>query len=173
MVRGLVLVITLLMQSPLAWAWQEPAEFVGVRWGDSVALLKRVNEAAKKDLYRCAEADRGPLPPVACLTEFSWFNVPVKGTFRFRPGAGFVGADLQFWSARFGEMKRGLIETYGPPTQEDQQRRTTPGGLPYVNEVFRWHGVKVQMNLQRYPVDFFSDSEFLIMLTEEMERQYR
>ena len=163
--RSLVVLLFAVLVGRPAWAWREPTGWV-INWGESEQILMKGLRA------RCFDVDDVGLPSRACSFDFTRLGFPIKTVWRFRAG-GLVAVHMRLSSFRFGEMKDVLLQDYGGPTQEVVELGTTPAGLPYQNTVVRWHGDRVQMNLQEHPRGWLSDAEVLIILTDEMERQYR
>lgn len=169
MVRRVAFGLALLSVSALAWAWQEPTGFRGVPWGASEQELLRLGSG-----ITCRGTDDLLLPPRYCTGELLMREIgsSLFMTFRFRYG-GLVSVEVDFKPALFQGMRAALVDLYGLPTGERNEPKRTPGGLLYMNEVVVWAGSRVQMHIEKYSVDYWSEGKAVIILTEEVIRRLR
>jgi hypothetical protein len=74
---------------------------------------------------------------------------PTTIDYRFRDDR-FVSAAITFQPAQFSGIAETFIQRYGPPTKRSQESVQTRGGVRLTNDVLRWNGKAVAIELRRY-----------------------
>ncbi len=136
--KGFVMMVAVLLAAAPALAWNEPADFRGVRWGASV------------------EEAKATIPDLAC--------VPLMGTCReffeigparvyafwaFRNG-GFDQVNLTFESPQYDEVRAMFTERYGEPTARRTEAIALDSATTLENEILEWTGDTIYAELRRF-----------------------
>lgn len=137
----------LLLASP-ALAFNEPDGFRGVKWGASKDSL--IDSATKRGDATALCPPTG-LALTICSTEAMIGPVPAAVEYRFRDDR-FVSVAIRFQPSQFSGIAETFVLRYGAPTKRSQEPLQTRGGARLTNDVLRWNGKAVVIELRRYAV---------------------
>jgi len=147
-------VLAVFLQSSIAFGWNEPEEFRGIKWGTSI---KEALSIVDGEMQRRHDAKDTPFtiwaPENITESMFTWKTVvghaPVTMLFFFYNG-GFSQVSLSFSSTSSEYMRDAFKEKYGAPTSEKTVEVQNRTGAKFQNVQTRWIGEKVFISLDRY-----------------------
>lgn len=142
---ALAVTVAVVLTSP-ALAFNEPDGFRGLKWGASVDDL--VDSSSKRGDATVLCPPSGSLYAI-CSTEAVIGPAPASVDYRFRDGR-FVSVAVRFQPAQFSGIAETFVQRYGPPTKRSQESVQTLGGARLTNDVLRWSGKAVAIELRRY-----------------------
>jgi hypothetical protein len=165
---ALALALVLLLASP-AFAFNEPDGFRGLKWG---ATKDDLDAAAMKRGDATVLCPPSRPPHAICSTEVMIGPAPAMVDYRFRDER-FVAVSVRFQPDQFSGVAETFILRYGPPTKRSQEPVQTRGGARLTNDILRWTGKAVVIELRRYAASadegsayLWTQAEFARMLAE-------
>ena len=156
-----LLAITLAAVVSQAGAWNEPDSVLGIKWGTRFSEVK-----AKNKNWNCSESS------ILGLNCEGWVDMGVRAwaSIDFSPKKEMDGVNLKVSLSRYGELRRIIMEKYGPPTSVDKIAQETNFGSTFLVERIYWVGKRVHVILrERFPEP--NEAMVHIKLDSRVERE--
>jgi hypothetical protein len=173
-VLWLALALSLLPNATLAF--YEPDGFRGVKWGTPATEAEQILKALHAKGVLVGDepvCDRAPAgvavaDSAVCTAQTHIGTVSVKLYLEFYRDR-FVAVTLLSTPKRYADLRRSVIERYGPPTRAETKRRIGPFS-EHLGEEVLWDGPSVHIKLAQY-VGGRTLSVAVISLRAEVERR--
>jgi hypothetical protein len=153
----LALALALVVAAAPALAFNEPDGFRGLKWGETKDDL---DAAATKRGDATVLCPPSRPPHAICSTEAMIGPTPATVDYRFRDER-FVAVSLRFQPDEFSGVAETFIQRYGSPTNRSQEPVQTRGGTRLTNDILRWTGKAVVIELRRYGASANEGSAYL------------